>query len=96
MAKPIKKGSVSRTEKGEILLVNEQKQAFKVMDVAAVVWNRCDGHTTIDDLTKEFSQKTNQEKGAVKHTIETIVDQMEKAGLMESKQTNNRLKFLGT
>ena len=85
MAKPMKKGSVSRTEKGEILLVNEQKQAFKVMDVAAVVWNRCDGQTTIDDLTKEFSQKTNQEEVAVKHAIETIVDQMEKAGLMESK-----------
>jgi hypothetical protein len=85
MAKPMKKGSVSRTEKGEILLVNEQNKAFKVEKVAAVVWNRCDGQTTIDDLTKEFSQKTNQEEGAVKQVIETIVDQMEKAGLMESK-----------
>jgi hypothetical protein len=43
MAKPMKKGSVSRTEKGEILLVNEQNKAFKVEKVAAVVWNRCDG-----------------------------------------------------
>jgi phosphohistidine swiveling domain-containing protein len=85
MAKPMKKGSVSKTEKGEILLVNEQNKAFKVMKVAALVWNRCDGQTTIDDLTKEFSQKTNQEEGAVKHAIETIVNQMEKAGLMESK-----------
>jgi hypothetical protein len=83
MAKPMKKGSVSKTENGEILLVNEQNQAFKVMPVAAVVWNRCDGKTTIDDLTKEFSQKTNQEEGAVKQAIETIVDQMEKADLME-------------
>jgi hypothetical protein len=85
MAKPMKKGSISKTEKGEILLVNEQNQSFKVMKVAAVVWNSCDGQKTIDDLSKEFSQKTNQEEGAVKHAIETIVDQMEKAGLMESK-----------
>jgi hypothetical protein len=37
MAKPMKKGSVSRTEKGEILLVNEQSKTFKVMKVAALV-----------------------------------------------------------
>jgi hypothetical protein len=85
MAKPMKKGSVSKTEEGEIVLVNEQNKAFKVNKVAMVVWNRCDGQMTIDDLTKEFSQKTNQEEGAVKQAIETIVDQMEKAGLMESK-----------
>jgi hypothetical protein len=82
MTKPMKKGSVSKTEEGEIVLVNEQNKTFKVN---MVVWNRCDGQMTIDDLTKEFSQKTNQEEGAVKHAIETIVDQMEKAGLMEPK-----------
>jgi hypothetical protein len=85
MAKPMKKGSAGKTEKGEIVLVNEQNQAFKVNEVAMVVWNRCDGQMTIDDLTKEFSQKTNQEESTVKHAIETIVDQMEKVGLMESK-----------
>ena len=85
MAKPMKKGSVGKTEKGEIVLLNEQNQAFKVNEVAVVVWNRCDGQMTIDDLAKVFSQKTNQEEGAVKQAIETIVDQMEKAGLMESK-----------
>jgi hypothetical protein len=85
MTKPMKKGSVGKTEEGEIVLVNEQNQAFKVNEVAVVVWNRCDGQMTIDDLTKEFSQKTNQEEGTVKQAIETIVDQMEKVGLMESK-----------
>jgi hypothetical protein len=85
MAKPMKKGSVGKTEEGEIVLLNEQNRAFKVNEVAMVVWNRCDGQMTIYDLAKEFSQKTNQEEGAVKQAIETIVDQMEKAGLMESK-----------
>jgi hypothetical protein len=85
MAKPMKKGSVGKTEEGEIVLLNEQNRAFKVNEVAMVVWNRCDGQMTIDDLAKVFSQKTNQEEGAVKQAIETIVDQMEKAGLMESK-----------
>ena len=85
MAKPMKKGSVGKTEEGEIVLLNEQNRAFKVNEVAMVVWNRCDGQMTIDDLVKVFSQKTNQEEGAVKQAIETIVDQMEKAGLMESK-----------
>jgi hypothetical protein len=85
MVKPVKKGSVCKTEKGEIVLVNEQKQAFKVEEVAMVVWDRCDGQMTVEDLAKEFSQKTNQEEGAVKQAIETIVDQMEKVGLMESK-----------
>lgn len=85
MTKPMKKGSVGKTEEGEIVLVNDQNQAFKVNKVAVVVWNRCDGQMTIDDLTKEFSQKTNQEEGTVKQAIETIVDQMEKVGLMESK-----------
>ena len=81
----MKKGSVGKTEEGEIVLLNEQNRAFKVNEVAMVVWNRCDGQMTIDDLAKVFSQKTNQEEGAVKQAIETIVDQMEKAGLMESK-----------
>ena len=85
MAKPMKKGSVGKTEEGEIVLLNEKNRAFKVNEVAMVVWNRCDGQMTIDDLAKVFSQKTNQEEGAVKQAIETIVDQMEKAGLMESK-----------
>jgi hypothetical protein len=85
MTKPMKKGSVGKTEKGEIVLVNEQNQAFKVNEVAVVVWNRCDGKITIDDLTKEFSQKTNQEEAVVRQAIETIVDQMEKVGLMESE-----------
>ena len=85
MAKPMKKGSVGKTEEGEIVLLNEKNRAFKVNEVAMVVWNRCDGQMTIDDLVKVFSQKTNQEEGAVKQAIETIVDQMEKAGLMESK-----------
>ena len=85
MAKPMKKGSVGKTEEGEIVLLNEKNRAFKVNEVAMVVWNRCDGQMTIDDLAKVFSQKMNQEEGAVKQAIETIVDQMEKAGLMESK-----------
>jgi hypothetical protein len=85
MAKPMKKGSVGKTDKGEIVLLNEQNKAFKVNEVAVVVWDRCDGQVTVDDLAKEFSQKTNQEEGAVKQAIEKIVDQMEKAGLMEFK-----------
>jgi hypothetical protein len=85
MAKPMKKGSVGKTEEGEIVLLNEQNRAFKVKKVAMVVWNSCDGQMTIDDLAEEFSQRTNQEEGVVKQAIETIVDQMEKAGLMESK-----------
>ena len=85
MVKPMKKGSVSKMEKGGILLVNEQNRTFKVEKIAAVVWSRCDGQKTIDDLTQEFSQKMNQEEGAVKQASETVVDQMEKAGLMECK-----------
>jgi hypothetical protein len=76
----------SRQKKREFALACFPQQTLeRDAKVAAVVWNRCDGQTTIDDLTKEFSQKANQEEGAVKQAIETIVDQMEKAGLMESK-----------
>lgn len=86
MKKPMKKGSVGKTEAGELVLVNEQGQAFKTDEVVVLLWNRCDGKATTDELVKEFSQKTKQEESRVKQVVENLVGNMEKAGLMELKE----------
>lgn len=48
-----------------------------------MIWDKCDGQVTTEDLAKEVSQKTKQEESAVKGAIEFIVGEMEKVGLME-------------
>ena len=84
MKKFKKKGKVGKNKAGELSLVNEEGQAFKADKVAILIWDKCDGQVTTEDLAKEVSQKTTQEESTVKGAIEFIVGEMEKVGLVES------------
>lgn len=84
MKKLKKKGKVGKTEAGELVLMNEGGQIFKTDEVVVSIWDMCDGTVTSENLAKEVSQKTKQEESVVRETIEGIVGEMEKVGLMES------------
>lgn len=83
MKKLKKKGKVVKTEAGELLLANEEGQAFRADAEIFSFWQQCDGTVTSEDLTKEISQKTGQKESLVKEEIERIAGEMEKLGLME-------------
>lgn len=86
MRKYKKKGSLGKTESGELVLVNGGGQAFSAGDIAIVVWDMCDGNTTSEQLANNISEKTAVEVKVIKPMIERLLENMEKAGLMESAE----------
>jgi len=84
MKKYKKKGSLGKTENGELVLVNSDGQAFSAGDIAIVIWDMCDGKATSDQLATSISEKTTVELKVIKPMIERLLENLENAGLMES------------
>ena len=77
-----RKGVLTRAEDGSLVLVNEEKKGYRVDEVVAVVWSRCDGKT-IEGLTKEMSEETKMSEEELRPHIEKIVSKLKEVKLIE-------------
>lgn len=78
-----KKGKLAKDQEGKPVIVNEKGQAFKVPDAVIAIWHRCDGKITSDDLTREISDKSKQDKDQIQQVIGKITSELERVELIE-------------
>ena len=79
----LKKGSLAKTEKGELAIVDENNQAYGVDNSIIAIWNKCDGEKTNEQIVDEVSKEANLEKEKVSDAVSTILSRLEQAGLVQ-------------
>ena len=77
-----RKGNAVRTEKGEIALINEEKQGFRVDETAAAIWQFCDGRSE-EEVVDEIASRTGAEKERVKPAVSDVVSKLKSVKLLE-------------
>lgn len=77
-----RKGVLTRNREGSLILVNEDKKGYKVDEIVAVIWSKCDGKT-IDTLTKEIAGEAKIDENELRPHIKNIIDKLKEAKLVE-------------
>lgn len=81
-----RKGKLSESEEGNLLLVNENEKAFPADETVISIWQRCDGDTTKEDLVEEINAGTDQSKNEIQEALDKITDELESLNLLETKE----------
>lgn len=77
-----RKGSIARTKEGEVALVNEKKQGFRVDEMVVVIWDLSDGRSE-HEIVDEVASKSKVEKGKIASAIFNIISELKRAKLVE-------------
>jgi len=80
-----KKGSVARSQQGDLLLVDENKRAYKVDEVVLLIWTMCDGEHETKEIVENFCLKIGDKapKEEIEKAVTDITQKLEKLGLLE-------------
>lgn len=76
-----RKGRLVRSKEGSLILIDDENKGYRVDEVVAVVWSRCDGKT-IDSLTKDIANETKIDEKELKPQIEKIINKLMEAKLV--------------
>ncbi len=89
-----KKGSIAKSKEGALLLVNEDKKAYKVDEIVILIWTMCDGKHDSKDIVEEFCSKLGKKvpKEEIEKAVSDITQQLEKFGLLEKAGTTEKKK----
>ena len=87
MKKYKRKGSLGQTESGELVLVNDAGKPFAVGDLVVVVWEKCDGENTSEQLAAFVGEIAEVDMKVIKPMVERLLEALEKAGLVESTES---------
>lgn len=79
--KLVKKGSATRDKEGNLLLINEENQAYRVDESVAAVWDRCEGKT-VNELTTEVATSTGRKFDDLKGPVDNLVTKLKEAQLV--------------
>lgn len=82
MEKPTKKGQVAKTEKGDLVLVNDENQAFVVDQSVIGFWNMLDGTKTVNDVAQVIAQKIDADPEQLLPQFNDIVEKLKEARLL--------------
>jgi len=74
-------GQMLRGEDGALLLVNEDKQVFKVHEVVVVVWEMCEKRTE-DEVLKEVASQSGLSLEQVKPAVSEIIAKLKEVKLV--------------
>jgi len=77
-----RKGKLAKNEEGSLILINEENKGYRVDEVVAAIWSRCDGKS-VDGLTREIAEETKLSEEELKPQIERIVGKLKEAKLIE-------------
>ena len=80
--KYIRVGTLSKKAGSQAIIVNMENREQKVDNGLLMVWQKCDGLSTIDEIAEEISEKTRAEKSAVRDEIFRAVAKLERFGLL--------------
>lgn len=87
-----KKGSLARSAEGDLLLVDENKKAYKVDEVVILIWTMCDGKKETKDIVDDFCSKIGNKapKEEIENAVSDIIQKLEKFGLIEKAGTTKK------
>jgi hypothetical protein len=83
--KLFKKGEPGKAEDGSLLLVNEDKTAYKVSEVVLIIWDMCNG-ISFSALAEELASHSDQEASDLRASLEELFVQLQDSKLLEIKQ----------
>jgi hypothetical protein len=80
-----RKGSLAKSEQGDLLLVDENKKAYRVDEVVVLIWTMCDGKHETKDIIGEFCSKIGDKapKEDIEKAVSDITQKLERFGLLE-------------
>jgi len=83
--KLFKKGELAKGEDGSLLLVNEDKATYKVNEAVLMIWDMCNG-ILFSQIVSTISAGTDEDIGAVKTSLQSLINELQQAKLLEIKQ----------
>jgi hypothetical protein len=75
-----KKGYVSQTPEGELLLVNENGEAYMVNEAVVAVWDLFNDKT-VSDVVSEIASQISRDPSEIRDSIEQLAGKLLEAGL---------------
>jgi len=82
MEKPTKKGKVSKTNKGDLVLVNDENQVYSADQSIIGFWDMLDGSKTVRDVAQVIAQRIDAEPEQLIPQFNEIVEKLKEAGLL--------------
>jgi len=77
-----RKGTLFKDESGDLVLVNEENQAFRVDEVVAYIWSICDGKT-VNEVVTEFARLSDVNIDEVRSPLMDLIERLRSASLIE-------------
>ena len=74
-------GKIVKDREGNLILVNEENEGFRINEVIAVIWYESDGKT-IEELVNEFASKDLEHKDLIRKDIVNIVKKLKEVRLI--------------
>jgi 3-methyladenine DNA glycosylase AlkC len=76
-----KKGYVSQTPEGELLLVNENGEAYMVNEAVVAVWDLFNDKT-VSNVVSEIASQISRDPSEIRDSIEQLAGKLLEAGLI--------------
>lgn len=76
-----KKGWLSQTPEGDLLLVNEKGEAYRVNEAVAAIWQLFDDKT-VNEVVEEVAFQVRRDPSELKEQIEQLASKLVEAGLI--------------
>lgn len=78
-----KKGVLDESKNGQMRLVNDKGEFYKVNKSIAYIWNLLDGKNTIDDIFRNLKKMSAMDPKELEIGINKIISQLKKCELAE-------------
>ena len=82
----LRRGWVDNDRDGTPLLINENREAYRVNDTAVSIWNMCNG-ITFEDLFLEVLRISSGRSDEVRNSLEEMIFQFRHISVVELKYT---------
>ena len=79
----IKKGNLVKSEANELLIVDENRKAYKVDRGVIAIWSMCDGNRTQEQIVDELANETKIEKTKISELVSDILAKLEQVSLVQ-------------
>lgn len=77
-----RKGELVKDEEGNLLLVNELNEAYRVDEIVAYIWSMCDGKT-FNEVATELATQGEVDVEEVKPPLQDLLSKLRSASLIE-------------
>lgn len=79
-----KEGKMAKDQEGNLVLVNNKEQAYKVDESVIAIWQMCDGKTQ-QEISNTITEKTQMGEDEAKKAVGEIVTKLEEVGLVKTE-----------